>query len=382
MIARVIRQAALALILVVYPCKSFGQTGLQTIVGSVAELTEALAAGATTIALRPGSYREITINGHRKTSTVTFRASDPAQPPVVHKLTVVDSVNLSFENLRFAPHPEDGSDGLLVDIQRSGSIAFASVHFSMDAGPPERRWRGLSGVDVDGLVMRDSVLEGLERGLILQRGRQVTVSHNLFTRMGVSGINVVESSTVLVESNRFRGFRVQPGVTGTFVHVWTRGAAQPSRDLTVRNNVMVQDTATIAQGILLSNEARIPFGTVTVADNIVVVGSPLAISVDRADDVRLLGNIVLDTVDSTFNSSIRLSRTTTAEVTGNLAVAFGMVENRNVTLRRNTTISRLERRTRELFLQRLENGLSGKGDGRIHANHLVTAAQRMSGPRN
>lgn len=375
------QRLCLALIFSGFPSFAQAQTPAQRSVGSAQELTEALSAGVTRIELRPGSYREITISRHRPTAKVVFSAADPANPPVVHKLTVTDSSNLSFRNWRLTPHPEDGAAGTLATVGKSSGITFEAMQFSMEGAPSDRRWRGLGGAEIDGLEVRDTTFEGLDRAVVLERSRNATIAHNLFGGLGNAGLNLIENEAVVVDRNRFRGFRVQPGGTGTFIHAWTRGTSRPSRGLTFSNNVMVQDTATLAQGIFMSNEARIPFEDVTIVDNLVVVGTPHAISLDRAKDIRIGGNVALDTVDSIYNAAIRLSRSTNAEVTGNLAVAFGMIENRDVKLRRNATAARLERRARQLFITRIENGLAGRGDGRIHAQHMVTTAQREAGPR-
>lgn len=376
-----VRHLLLLLLVIALPHAGYGQAGADRIVGSAQELNDALAAGATSIALRPGAYREIAITQQRPATVVTLKAADPAQPPLVHKLLVADAANLLFRNWRLLPHADEGMEGVLADVQRSRGIIFERMSFNMDVAPTERRWRGVTLLNVEGFALRDSTMAGLERGLQIERSRQVSVSHNLFTQMGLAAVNIVEGEGVEIESNRFTGLRGPPDATGTFVHVWTRGTTLPSRNLTIRNNVMIQDTQTAAQGVFLSNEARIPFENVLVADNIVVVGSPHAISVDRASNVKVLNNLVLDTADSTFNASVRLTRVTGAEVTNNLASAYGMFENQDVVRRRNVTIARLERRTRELFLARLQSGLSEKGEGRVHAQHRVTAAQRASGPR-
>lgn len=375
------KRLCLALIFLGFPSFAQAQTLAQRSVGSAQELAEALSAGATLITLRPGTYREITLSRHRPVAKVVFGAADPTNPPVVHRLTVTDSSNLSFRNWLMAPHPEDEAVGTLATVSRSNGIAFEAMRFSVEGAPPDRRWRGVGGVEIDGLELRDSTFEGLDRGIVLERSRNAVIAHNLFSGLGNAGVNLIENEAVVVDRNRFRGFRVQPGITGTFIHAWTRGTSRPSRGLTFSNNVMVQDTSTLAQGIFMSNEARLLFEDITIVDNIVVVGTPHAISLDRAKDIRIGGNVALDTVDSIYNAAIRLNRSTNAEVTGNLAVAFGMVENRDVKLRRNVTAARLERRARQLFITRIENGLAGKGDGRIHAQHIVTTAQREAGPR-
>jgi hypothetical protein len=411
MILRIAQVLALILTVGVWsqPGSAQGQQARQ--VGSAQELNEALAAGASTIALKPGVYREIVIRDRQPAATVALVAADPAQPPVVNRLVVLGSGRLLIRNWRFVVDLENGLEGALADVQRSRDIAFEAVHFAQDASaqarpaqtgagqtgpaqtgptpaaPPlaapvaDGRWRGLSGLDVEGLAVRDSTFSGLDRGLVIQRGRQLAIAHNLFSNMRGAGVNLVEADTTQIDSNRFNGFQAEPGRTGTFIHVWTRGATLPSRRLTIRHNVMIQDTAVAAQGIMLSNEERIPFSDVVVENNIVVVGSPHGISIDRAESATIRGNVVLDTVNSTFNGAVRMSRVTGGEVSGNLAAAFGMSENRDIVLRRNATMSRLETRTRELHLQRLRDGLAGRGEARIHAQHAVTAAQRASGPR-
>lgn len=374
------RRVFLATLFAAVPGLALGQSSAERTIASASELEAALAAGVTTILLSPGSYREISLTQKRPAALVTLKAADPARPPLVHKLIISDAANFAISGWRMTPHPDDGTRGVLVDVQRSKNITLSGVTLSVDAALPDHRWRGVAATDVDDFTMRRCTVTGVERGLLMLRNQKASIAHNLFSQLGAAAINIVESDAVTIESNRIHGLKAGPGVSGTFVHGWTRGAQRPIRNLVIRNNVMTQDTPSPAQGIFLSNEARIPYENVSINGNVVVVGTPHAITVDRAVNVNVTDNIALDTVESAFNAAVRLTRVRTGEASNNLAPSFAMSENIDVLLRRNATIARLERRTRELFLKRLELGLRGSGEGLIHAQHRVTNAQRAAGP--
>ncbi len=204
-----------------------------------------------------------------------------------------------------------------------------------------KRLNGMFVDGADGLVVADSRFEGLERAIDLQGVRNTKIEHNAFALLGTSALTINASSDLTVASNRFRGFRGEG--MAHFVHVSTRGASAPARNLTVRSNVMLQDTPKLAVGVLFSNEARLAYETIDISDNIVVVGSPRGITIELARNVTIERNALLDAATSTFNNALRLTNVSDGSVAGNLAVAYSLRESPRMTMRMNVPAPKLNR---------------------------------------
>jgi hypothetical protein len=348
-------------------------------VASAEELQQALRSDARRIALRRGDYRFVRIENVRPGGTVTIAPADPADMIVINRLSVAGSADIAFERISFRPHAEDAGEWPLADLRGGARVAFRRVSFTVDGAFPAKRFNGIAADGVDGLAVADSRFEGLERAVDLQRTRNASIEHNAFERLGISAVTMAGSSDVTVASNRFAGFRGEG--TAHFIHAWTRGATAAARNIAVRSNVMIQDTPKQAFGVMLSNEQRLTFDTVDVSGNVIVVGSPHGITIDNARNVTVTGNVLLDAATSTNNNALRLTNVSDGSVSGNLAVAYSLRDSPRMSLRMNVSAPRLESRARPVFLKRLEDGLAGRGDGRLHAGHVVTPEQRAAGPR-
>jgi hypothetical protein len=355
--------------------------GRRSVSGTV-ELQEALKAGVRIISLQPGSYPDVRIEGLRSAAPIIITAADAKSPPVVHRLSVSDASNIVFDRLEFRPQSADAADSAMVELKTAANIEFRRISMLVPEAMMDKRFQGMVISGSTGVRVSDSVFEGLERAVAMQKSSGLTIEHNRFGKLGAAAIGLVECSDVSIIANRAGGFRPEVAGTPSFVQSSTRGAAAASRNIKIADNVLIQDTPRISQGVVFGNEARIDYEMLQIAGNIIVLGGPNGLTVERGRKVVIERNILLDPTGANFNNAIRVFNVADGSIAGNMALAYAMRENQNVVVRLNATAPRLATRTRELFVNRLEEGLAGRGSGRIHANFFVTATHRAAGPRS
>ncbi len=374
--------AALALLvaLVAQPASAQQQASSEPrLVGSVEELRSALGESRRPIALRPGIYDMVRIENVAAGSPLVITAADPNAPPTIRRMVVTGSSDIVIDRLSFAPASGEGS---LLDVTRSARIEVRRARFTGSGDLAlDRRHRGLSAEQVDGLKIIDSRFDSVERAVVLTRSRRTEMAHNDFRRLGAGAVDIFASEDVEVVANRFGGFRADGARVGSFIRAFTRGAGASTRNVRIADNVMIQDTDTITDGVIFTNEDKLPYQSLEISNNVIVIAGPHGITVDQGTGVKVERNVVIETEAAIFNGTMRMLRVTGGTLAGNLATAYGLVESRDIARTMNLTVPRMDRRARKAYLARILNGLEGKGDGRIQARIGVTEAHRTSGPR-
>lgn len=351
------------------------------IVGSANELLQVLGDGRDRrkVGLKPGVYAQLTIENLPAGAPLVVTAADPSSPPIIRKLIVTGSSDLVLDGLSFAPA---ASSGDVLTIARSNRIEIRRARFggSGDAAV-DRSVRAVLVDEVDGLTVVDSRFSALERGLVLNRAKRVQITHNAFNGLGTGAVDLAASEDVEIAANRFSGFRADAARTSSFIRGFMPAGTVPTRNVRIVNNVMIQDTSTITDGVLFTNEGRIPYERIEILDNIMVISGPRGVTVERGSRVRIDNNVIIETEFGNHNAAIRMIRVNEGSMTGNLAAAFATVDSARIEQKFNSTVPRLDIRSRRVYLDRINRGLAGKGDGRIQARNFVTAAHRTSGPR-
>lgn len=265
--------------------------------------------------------------------------------------------------------------------RRSNNVNIACSSIVSGTQKLDNRTQSLLVEKSDGVRVTDSRFESIWSGINMRTSQNVKLEHNLFSRLGTFAILMTQVSGVEILSKRFNGFATEGSGKAAFIQCQTRGTTEPSRDFLIRNIVMIQDTPPVAHGIFFSNEARIPFERVSVLDNIVVSGTNQSIAFNRAVDVKVERNIVLNWRESTIATGIRIVGVGGAEVTSNHTVSHGLIDSQKVITRRNTTTTRRETRSQKVQFDRIDGCLAGTGSGRVHQERFVTSEHRVSGPR-
>lgn len=355
-------------------------------VGSAAEFDQALAAAGETkvIALKPGVYDALTIRGASAGTAVSVVAAEPANRPVVHKLSISGSRNITLEGLRFVGTGRETPEAFLAEIQQSQNIRIRRSEFSSPQGQTASNAGALRAADVNTLQVADSVIENLRRGILIERDTAVVIEHNRFRRLDVNGLTATQTDGLTFDSNRLDEFRPEPVGARHFLTMSTRQTTAPSRNIRITRNVMLQIEGEPINGIFLGNEDKRPYENVEISRNIIVIGAPHGITVDYATNASITDNMVLDSVQSIYNNAIRLQNAKNGDVSRNLAVAYGYNASQGIVSLRNVTVPRHQSSaTRRRIAERVLEGLKQQGTAPypVHAGHAVLSEHRAAGPR-
>lgn len=354
------------------------------IVSTVAEFDQALARSgeAKIIALKPGIYQELVIRDTAAGTAVTVVAAEPANRPVIHKLSISGSRNIMLEGLRFAGTGQEAPEAFLAEIRQSQNVRIRKSEFSSPQGQTTSSAGALRAVEVTTFHVADTVIENLRRGIVVDRSTAVVIEHNRFRRLEVDGASITQSDGVTFDSNRLDEFRPDSFRTRFFA-MPTRQTTVASRNIQITRNVMIQVEGENVSGIMLTNEEKKLFENVNISRNVIVTSSPYAIVVEYAKNASLKDNIVVDSLKSTFNVSVRLQNSTNSESSRNVSVAYNYNGSQNVLTVRNITVPRYGNLTNRRILERALAGLSPQVTGSypVHAGHSILPEHRAAGPR-
>lgn len=187
------------------------------------------------------------------------------------------------------------------------------------------RARNVEFVNVEGTTLRDAV-----RGATFAESSDIRFTGNKLTGLRTDGVNFALSRRLLVEGNSCTDFTPNPatynpdgsllkdGDHPDCIQLWSRPAAPPTADVTIRNN-----TATGAMvGIFMGNHVRGGiddggFDRVTIENNVVRTSRPVAVSIQGGRGVRLTGNDVAGLPESRFKANIDTRRNSEMVLCGN-----------------------------------------------------------------
>ena len=353
-------------------------------VGSVEEFGQALAGGgqAGTIALKPGIYDELAIRSASAEPAIGIVAADPSNRPIVRRLTISGSRNVTLEGLRFLGVGRETAETFLAEIRQSQNIRILKSEFGAPQGPMANATSAIRAIDVTTLQIADNVIDDLRRGVVLDRARGAVIAHNLFLRLDIDGVAIAQSDGVTLDSNRFDAFRPETVGSRHFVQMSTRQTSTPSQNIQITRNVMLQSEGEGISGVFLGNEDKRPYENIEVSKNIIVSGSPHGITLDLANNSSITDNMVLSAVQSVYKSAIRLQNARNSEVSRNLAVAYGYSGSQGIVSRRNVTMPTQNNLTRRRALDRTLEGLKqSSGAYPVQAGHAVLPEHRAAGPR-
>ena len=285
-------------------------------VGSNSQLMAALskAAAGDTIALAPGNYGGLALNGAlmgqafaKFSGEVTITSADPTKKANFSSFDLDHVSNLTFDGVKF-------------DAVSSSSGGF--YPFRMDKS---------SNIKIENSIF-DGVIQdgfGIKQGLRVSLSENITVTNNEFFNFyygagfaEVTGLAVSKNDfhhiafdatqfnqivDGLIENNRFRDMVSPKQGHRNMIQFWTEGDSAPSSDIVIRGNVISSDNSpAMIQAIFLFNEAVVRNGAGTemyyrnilIEDNYILGNHPHGIFVGPAIGVTVRDNIVVQDVDN------------------------------------------------------------------------------------
>ncbi len=307
--------------------------------------------GGDRIELAPGVYGNLTINGRAKLNApVTITSSNAKKKAVINSLTVNGAENLTFDSLLFdyvytandAPHKRT------VDLSNTSHITVQNCVFNGDfvrnTGLPENDGypTGISLYvgESNHISIAGNTFTKFYRGGVFDTVVDLNVSGNEVLEMRAEGFNFSAVKNAVVESNYIHDFlrSVNSPDHPDMIQFWTKNAARPSTEVTIKNNVLDAGTHPWTQSIFMGNEAVLQDGkgkemfykNITVTGNVIRNGHIHGITIDAVDGATIENNTLIQINPYAESKNVEVPH------------VILTTPSRNVTIRRNV-LPRIQR---------------------------------------
>jgi hypothetical protein len=316
-------------------------SGNGSVVSSTSGLIAALktAAAGDTIQLAPGTYSGVSLKNLNFASAVTITSQDTGHQAVLTDLNVSGSHGLNLTNLEFAIPTTGTWSSFAFKIANSSDVHIvgADVHGILDGDATT----DMGGFNISGssyVSIEDSEFHELGAAITNGSNDHVTISGNSFHDIRIDGIENTGSSFVTIDNNYFTAFQHLNGDHSDAIQFWTTGRNASVTDINISNNLIVQGSGAVMQGVFIQDEeGNLPFHNVAITGNAIVGGNWNGINVSHADNVTITGNTVIPVQNVGNQPWIKLVNVDNATVTNNQASSFALAasalsQSNNVTL--------------------------------------------------
>jgi len=351
-------------------------------VTSPAELAVALRNSTyKTIALAPGNYGNVTLHG--LSAGVRIGAADPGAQPVFSGLAISNVDGLTLANITIKPsaRPEGKYDNL-VNVEGARRLLMTGLTLDGSVAPPDLEFRGVFLQKSSEIVVSDCRFSGFYRGLVGLAVDDVTVTHNDISGMSSDGINFAQASNVTITRNRFGAFQTTEDSHADYVQFWSAGTDEPSRNVTVAENLMLQGDGSDVQGIFLAFDTHLAAHNIAVRDNVIVQSSPHGISLYNVVGASVEHNLVVAMPTAKYKVAIRMIGTSDGTASNNLASGYGFEGLRNIKQSHNAEILFNNKQALASTVESVRNFIK---DGRLNppliGQFQIAAAVRSAGVR-
>lgn len=262
------RFPSVALVLFFWPLAAFAEcSGVQ--IGSRAQLLTALQGdlGGKTLALAPGDYGAITYarKSHPSGQRMRICSANPAKPAQFTGLILRDVSGVILEHLRLQYRYQPGDNPITTRpfrVIKSTHITLRGIEFAGDVArggtAVDNGFGAGKGLFVD--ASRDIAITGSEfhtwhKAVSIHRSRDIVFSGNDIHSIRSDGMNLVQVEDVLIERNHLHDFLLSTASKDhpDMIQIWTTRTDTPSRNITIRSNVINSGSGKFTQSIYISN---------------------------------------------------------------------------------------------------------------------------------
>lgn len=234
--------------------------------------------------------------------TVTIKSADADHPAVFTSVNLSNAANITFDSVKFdlvassagnfTPFKVDDSagitfrdsvfDGALVNGlgEKQGLLVTNSKNITVEGSEFFHFWYGAGFHDVENLTFKDNNLHDM------------AYDATRFSNIAVG----------LIEDNRYSAMKNPQQAHRDMIQFWTEGDSTPSHDITIRGNIITSDDApAMVQAIFLYNEAvtrhgagkEMYYSNIVIENNYILGNHPNAIVVGQATGVTVKNNVVV-----------------------------------------------------------------------------------------
>lgn len=292
------------------------ERGMATVsISNQAQLTAALtkAKGGETFVLASGKY-SVGLSGRTFAQGITIQSADSSKPAVLTGISLKNTTGVTFKDLEvsgsaLAAGEKASTYGAVIKLEGSKNVTFdkVNVHGTLDGNSSNDRYgiyaRGSSGIQV-----LNSNFEQLYRAAIFDRTTDIKVAGSKFTNLRSDGLDFAQVSNVLIDSNYFTNFSPAGTDHPDAIQFWTNGTTQASSNITIKNNQILQGSASGMQGIFMRDEVgTLPYENVLIQNNLIYVTSyHNGIAIQGGKGVQVLDNTAVSPGGDNVQLQIRL----------------------------------------------------------------------------
>ncbi|MFN4128282.1 MAG: right-handed parallel beta-helix repeat-containing protein [Paracoccaceae bacterium] len=283
------------------------------------DLAAAIAAAAPgdTLELQGGDYGTLTVKraGGQPGQPVTLRSADPADPARLSGMDLREMTHLVLEGLLFdyVYSPKDKPYIRPFQVSTTRGLTIRNSVFDGDLADSD----GLAAYPTGyGLWIRSSAeirfekneIRDFYRGVIFSDSVDLSVVGNDLHSIRMDGMNFAQVERALIENNVIRDFKRAVGSAdhADMIQFWTNKTERPSRDITIRNNVLNSGLGWYTQSIFMRNEevdtgragAEMFYRNIVIEGNVIINAHLHGISVGETDGLIIRNNTVLHNVRS------------------------------------------------------------------------------------
>lgn len=231
-----------------------------------AELARAIAedrtAGATLV-LAPGRYGTVRFSPGDVPAAI--RSANPQNPAEINAFSVDTFTGLEISDLRFKyiyaagdrlnlrPFSFMNGQGLILrNVTFEGDLVQGTG--TVDDGHPGGI--GLSVRFSDDVRIEQSLFTRFHRAMAVSESSNIAISDNEITAIRMDGIVLAQVEDLMIERNLIHSFdrALDSDDHADMIQMWTASTTSPSRNITIRENVLHSGTGAFTQSIFINNE--------------------------------------------------------------------------------------------------------------------------------
>jgi len=272
------------------------------------------------VLLAPGTYDVLLME--RDFGGVTLKSANPANPARFPALKIYGGRGITIEDVvldyTYAPGDNKIRTGVS-EIKWGRDITLRRVLFDGDVavgtgntGEGFGASFGLTLREAENVLIEDSEFYQWYRGIVVSHSRGFTLRGTEFHGMRSDGADFAAVENVLIENNHFHDFQRHADSKDhpDMIQFWTNSTNTPSRNITIRGNVLNAANGAWTQSIFMRNEMvdskgagpEMFYRDISITDNVIINGHLHGITVGETDGLHIANNTLLRNMRARFTN--------------------------------------------------------------------------------
>ena len=153
----------------------------------------------------------------------------------------------------------------------------------------------------------------------------------------MDGVRGGGSSWVTISGNTFTNFHKIAYAHNDAIQFWTSGTTASVHDLVITNNTITQGSGDAVQGIFMNNEMGFTYEKVTITGNAIIGPGYHGITVEKANNITIEGNLIEGYKD--LGGWIQLRNSSNVSLQHNVSTSWKLDNNTSIITSDNKTIA-------------------------------------------